>query len=89
MEPEVLSWTTRQQPLHTLGKAPGSTSGQPVQPPRQQAAHRDDINHHNSPGGPAASTRRPEPEHGHLEVSKNQSCQEFITYLFQKQNFDA
>src|SRR6185369_4824321 len=94
MEPEVLSWDDAGNNRFILsGK--GSWIHNPVSPYNSALANKqpiaDDINHHNSPGGPAGiHSACPNLSMGIWKFSKNQElAKEFIAYLFQKQNFDA
>jgi multiple sugar transport system substrate-binding protein len=94
MEPEVLSWDDSGNNRFLLsGK--GSWIHNPVSPYNAAIANKqpiaDDINHHNSPGGPAGiHSAPPILSMGIWKFSKNQElAKEFIVYLFQKQNFDA
>ena len=94
MEPEVLSWDDAGNNRFILsGK--GSWIHNPVSPYNAALANKqpiaDDINHHNSPGGPAGiHSAPPNLSMGIWKFSKNQElAKEFIVYLFQKQNFDA
>ena len=94
MEPEVLSWDDAGNNRFILsGK--GSWIHNPVSPYNAALANKqpiaDDINHHNSPGGPAGiHSACPNLSMGIWKFSKNQElAKEFIAYLFQKQNFDA
>ena len=94
MEPEVLSWDDAGNNRFLLsGK--GSWIHNPVSPYNAALANKqpiaDDINHHNSPAGPAGThSAPPNLSIGIWKFSKNQElAKEFIAYLFQKQNFDA
>jgi multiple sugar transport system substrate-binding protein len=94
MEPEVLSWDDAGNNRFLLsGK--GSWIHNPVSPYNAALANKqpiaDDINHHNSPAGPAGThSAPPNLSLGIWKFSKNQElAKEFIAYLFQKQNFDA
>ncbi len=94
MEPEVLSWDDAGNNRFILsGK--GSWIHNPISPYNSALANKqpiaDDINHHNSPGGPAGiHSAPPNLSMGIWKFSKNQElAKEFIAYLFQKQNFDA
>jgi multiple sugar transport system substrate-binding protein len=94
MEPEVLSWDDASNNRFMLsGK--GSWIHNPVSPYnaalKEKMPIADDMNHHNSPGGPAGiHSAPPILSLGIWKFSKNQElAKEFITYLFQKQNFDA
>ena len=94
MEPEVLSWDDAGNNRFILsGK--GSWIHNPISPYNAALANKqpiaDDINHHNSPAGPAGThSRAPQLSLGIWKFSKNQElAKEFIAYLFQKQNFDA
>jgi multiple sugar transport system substrate-binding protein len=94
MEPEVLSWDDASNNRFMLsGK--GSWIHNPISPYNAALANKqpiaDDINHHNSPSGPAGTHSAP-PILGLAiwKFSKNQElAKEFIAFLFQKQNFDA
>lgn len=94
MEPEVLSWDDANNNRFILsGK--GSWIHNPVSPYNAALANKqpiaDDINHHNSPGGPAGTHSAP-PILGIAvwKFSKNQElAKEFISYLFKKENYDA
>jgi multiple sugar transport system substrate-binding protein len=94
MEPEVLSWDDASNNRFILsGK--GAWIHNPVSPYnaalKEKMPIADDINHHNSPAGPAGAHSAP-PILG-LSIwkfSKNLDlAKEFITYLFRKENFDA
>ena len=94
MEPEVLSWDDAGNNRFILsGK--GSWIHNPISPYNSALANKqpiaDDLNHHNSPAGPAGTHSAPPISSlGIWKFSKNQElAREFITYLFQKQNFDA
>src|SRR5213083_974497 len=94
MEPEVLSWDDAGNNRFILsGK--GSWIHNPISPYNAALANKqpiaDDINHHNSPGGPAGiHSAPPNLSMGIWKFAKNQElAKEFIVYLFQKQNFDA
>src|SRR5262249_55192526 len=94
MEPEVLSWDDASNNRFILsGK--GSWIHNPISPYNSALANKqpiaDDINHHNSPAGLAGTHSAPPISSlGIWKFSKNQElAREFITYLFQKQNFDA
>jgi multiple sugar transport system substrate-binding protein len=94
MEPEVLSWDDAGNNRFILsGK--GSWIHNPVSPYNAALANKqpiaDDLNHHNSPSGPAGTHSAPPIlSLGIWKFSKNQElAKEFIAYLFQKQNFDA
>ncbi len=94
MEPEVLSWDDASNNRFILsGK--GSWIHNPISPYNAALANKmpiaDDINHHNSPAGPAGAHSAP-PILG-LSIwkfSKNQElAKEFIQFLFRKENYDA
>jgi len=94
MEPEVLSWDDAGNNRFMLsGK--GSWIHNPVSPYNAALANKqpiaDDINHHNSPAGPAGRHSAPPIlSMGIWKFSKNQElAKEFVAYLFQKQNYDA
>ncbi|MBI1847513.1 MAG: extracellular solute-binding protein [Candidatus Rokubacteria bacterium] len=94
MEPEVLSWDDAGNNRFILsGK--GSWIHNPISPYNSALANKqpiaDDINHHNSPGGPAGQHSAPPILGlGIWKFSKNvELAKEFITYLFRKENFDA
>jgi multiple sugar transport system substrate-binding protein len=94
MEPEVLSWDDASNNRFILsGK--GSWIHNPISPYNAALANKqpvaDDINHHNSPAGPAGThSAPPNLSLGIWKFSKNQElAKEFIAYLFQKPNFDA
>jgi len=94
MEPEVLSWDDASNNRFILsGK--GSWIHNPISPYNAALANKqpiaDDINHHNSPGGPAGIHSSPPINGlGIWKFSKNQElAKEFIQYLFKKENFDA
>jgi multiple sugar transport system substrate-binding protein len=94
MEPEVLSWDDASNNRFILsGK--GSWIHNPISPYNAALANKqpiaDDINHHNSPGGPAGIYSSPPINGlGIWKFSKNQElAKEFIQYLFKKENFDA
>lgn len=94
MEPEVLSWDDANNNRFILsGK--GSWIHNPISPYNAALANKqpiaDDINHHNSPGGPAGIHSGP-PILGIAvwKFSKNQElAKEFISFLFKKENYDA
>jgi multiple sugar transport system substrate-binding protein len=94
MEPEVLSWDDAGNNRFILsGK--GSWIHNPVSPYnaalKEKMPIADDINHHNSPSGPAGAHSAP-PILGIAvwKFSKNQElAKEFIQYLFKKENYDA
>lgn len=94
MEPEVLSWDDANNNRFILsGK--GSWIHNPISPYNAALANKqpiaDDINHHNSPGGPAGIHSAP-PILGIAvwKFSKNQElAKEFISFLFKKENYDA
>jgi len=94
MEPEVLSWDDSSNNRFMLsGK--GSWIHNPISPYNAALANKqpiaDDINHHNSPAGPAGTHSGPPINGlGIWKFSKNQElAKEFIQFLFQKDNFDA
>jgi multiple sugar transport system substrate-binding protein len=94
MEPEVLSWDDASNNRFILsGK--GSWIHNPISPYNAALANKqpiaDDINHHNSPAGPAGTHSSPPINGlGIWKFSKNQElAKEFIQYLFKKENFDA
>jgi len=94
MEPEVLSWDDASNNRFILsGK--GSWIHNPISPYAAALANKmpiaDDINHHNSPGGPAGThSAGPINGLGIWKFSKNVDlAKEFIAYLFKKENFDA
>src|SRR5213594_2379658 len=94
MEPEVLSWDDASNNRCILaGKC--SWIHNPISPYNLALAKKmpivDEINHHNSPGGPAGIHSAP-PILG-LSIwkfSKNvQLAKDFLKFLFQKENYDA
>ncbi len=94
MEPEVLSWDDASNNRFILsGK--GSWIHNPISPYNSALANKmpiaDDINHHNSPGGPAGTHSAPPILGlGIWKFSKNiELAKEFIQFLFRKENFDA
>ena len=94
MEPEVLSWDDSSNNRFILsGK--GSWIHNPISPYNAALANKqpvaDDINHHNSPAGPAGThSAVPINGLGIWKFSKNiELAKEFIGYLFKKENFDA
>jgi multiple sugar transport system substrate-binding protein len=94
MEPEVLSWDDASNNRFILsGK--GSWIHNPISPYNSALANKqpiaDDINHHNSPAGPAGThSAAPMNGLGIWKFSKNgELAKEFIQYLFKKENFDA
>jgi multiple sugar transport system substrate-binding protein len=94
MEPEVLSWDDASNNRFILsGK--GSWIHNPISPYNQALKEKmpiaDDINHHNSPAGPAgAHSAPPISGLGIWKFSKNADlAKEFIQYLFKKENYDA
>jgi multiple sugar transport system substrate-binding protein len=94
MEPEVLSWDDAGNNRFILsGK--GSWIHNPISPYNAAVANKmpiaDDINHHNSPAGPAGAHSAP-PILGIAvwKFSKNvELAKEFIQFLFRKENYDA
>src|SRR5882724_9434946 len=94
MEPEVLSWDDAGNNRFLLsGK--GSWIHNPVSPYnaalKEKMPIADDINHHNSPAGPAGAHSAP-PILGMAvwKFSKNvELAKEFIQFLFKKENYDA
>ena len=94
MEPEVLSWDDASNNRFILsGK--GSWIHNPISPYNSALANKqpiaDDINHHNSPAGPAGTHSAPPILGlGIWKFSKNvELAKEFIQFLFRKENFDA
>jgi multiple sugar transport system substrate-binding protein len=94
MEPEVLSWDDASNNRFVLsGK--GSWIHNPISPYNAALAKKmpiaDDINHHNSPGGPAGIHSAPPINSiGIWKFSKNADlAKEFIKFHFRKENFDA
>jgi len=94
MEPEVLSWDDASNNRFILsGK--GSWIHNPISPYNAALAKKmpiaDEINHHNSPGGPGGTHSAPPILGlGIWKFSKNiELAKEFIEFLFQKENFDA
>jgi multiple sugar transport system substrate-binding protein len=94
MEPEVLSWDDASNNRFILsGK--GSWIHNPISPYNAALAKSmpiaDDINHHNSPGGPAGIHSAPPINSlGIWKFSKNADlAKEFIKFHFRKENFDA
>jgi multiple sugar transport system substrate-binding protein len=94
MEPEVLSWDDASNNRFILsGK--GAWIHNPISPYnaalKEKMPIADDINHHNSPGGPAGTHSAPPINGlGIWKFSKNQElAKEFIQFLFKKENFDA
>ena len=93
MEPEVLSWDDASNNRGILsGKY--SWIHNPVSPYAAAVSKKmpiaDDINHHNSPGGPAGIHSAP-PINGIAiwKFSKNQDlAKDFLRFLFQKENYD-
>jgi multiple sugar transport system substrate-binding protein len=94
MEPEVLSWDDAGNNRFILsGK--GSWIHNPVSPYnaalKEKMPIADDINHHNSPSGPAGTHSAPPILGiGIWKFSKNADlAKELIQYLFRKENYDA
>jgi multiple sugar transport system substrate-binding protein len=94
MEPEVLSWDDASNNRFILsGK--GSWIHNPISPYnaalKEKMPIADDINHHNSPGGPAGTHSAPPILGlGIWKFSKNvELAKEFIHFLYRKENFDA
>jgi multiple sugar transport system substrate-binding protein len=94
MEPEVLSWDDASNNRFILsGK--GSWIHNPISPYNAALANKqpiaDDINHHNSPAGPAGTHSGPPILGlGVWKFSKNvELAKEFIQFLYRKENFDA
>ena len=94
MEPEVLSWDDASNNRFILsGK--GSWIHNPISPYNAALAKKmpiaDDINHHNSPGGPAGIHSAPPISGiGIWKFSKNADlAKEFIKFHFRKEKFDA
>jgi multiple sugar transport system substrate-binding protein len=94
MEPEVLSWDDASNNRFILsGK--GSWIHNPISPYnaalKEKMPIADDINHHNSPGGPAGTHSGPPILGlGIWKFSKNvELAKEFIHFLYRKENFDA
>jgi multiple sugar transport system substrate-binding protein len=94
MEPEVLSWDDAGNNRFILsGK--GSWIHNPVSPYnaalKEKMPIADDLNHHNSPSGPAGTHSAPPILGiGVWKFSKNQElAKEFIQFLFKKENYDA
>ena len=94
MEPEVLSWDDSGNNRFILsGK--GSWIHNPISPYNAALAKKmpiaDDINHHNSPGGPAGIHSAPPINAIAIwKFSKNvQVAKEFVKFHFQKENQDA
>jgi multiple sugar transport system substrate-binding protein len=93
MEPEVLSWDDAGNNRFILsGK--GSWIHNPVSPYNSALAKKmpiaDEINHHNSPAGPAGTHSAPPISGlGIWKFSKNADlAKEFIKFHFKKENFD-
>src|SRR5881396_2478847 len=94
MEPEVLSWDDASNNRFILaGKC--SWIHNPISPYNAALANKmpiaDEINHHNSPAGPAGTHSAPPILGlGVWKFSKNvELAKEFIQFLFRKENFDA
>jgi multiple sugar transport system substrate-binding protein len=94
MEPEVLSWDDASNNRFILsGK--GSWIHNPISPYNAALAKAmpiaDEINHHNSPGGPAGIHSAPPINSIAIwKFSKNISlAKDFLRFLYQKENFDA
>ncbi|MBM4439004.1 MAG: extracellular solute-binding protein [Candidatus Rokubacteria bacterium] len=94
MEPEVLSWDDASNNRFILsGK--GSWIHNPVSPYnaalKEKMPIADDINHHNSPAGPAGTHSAPPIlSLGIWRFSKNQElARDFIEFLMKKENYDA
>ena len=93
MEPEVLSWDDASNNRCILaGKC--SWIHNPISPYAAAVSKKmpiaDEINHHNSPGGPAGIHSAPPISSIAIwKFSKNaQLAKEFIKFLFQKENYD-
>jgi len=93
MEPEVLSWDDASNNRFMLsGK--GAWIHNPVSPYNAALANKqpiaDDINHHNSPGGPAGTHSAPPILGlGIWKFSKNVAlAKEFVQFLLKKENYD-
>jgi len=94
MEPEVLSWDDASNNRCILaGKC--SWIHNPISPYNLALAKKmpivDEINHHNSPGGPAGIHSAPPINSVAIwKFSKNvQLAKDFLKFLFQKENYDA
>ena len=94
MEPEVLSWDDASNNRFILsGK--GSWIHNPVSPYnaalKEKMPVADDINHHNSPGGPAGTHSAPPIlSLGIWKFAKNvELAKEFVEFLMRKDNYDA
>ena len=94
MEPEILSWDDASNNRFILsGK--GSWIHNPISPYNAALANKqpiaDDINHHNSPAGPAGTHSAPPiVAIGIWKFSKNAAlAKDFLHFLFQKSNYDS
>jgi multiple sugar transport system substrate-binding protein len=94
MDPAVLSWDNAGN-NQWLNSGKGSWIHNPISPYnaalKEKMPIADDINHHNSPAGPAgAHSAPPILGLGIWKFSKNLDlAKEFIQFLFRKENFDA